>query len=161
MEGYGVPAELDGLLPWAWACERLERSRNFGLCTVTPEGRPHSLPIWAVWLEDRSEFFFSCATDSRKARNLAANPHVVVSNDDLVEVVSVEGVARPVSGLAAEEPVAAYILKYAPLADDMPPDELAEFVRSNAMFLVRATRAFGLIERAEEFSQRATRWRWP
>ena len=160
MQSYGVPADPDGLLPWSWARDRLERSRNFGLCTVTPQGHPHSLPVWAVWLDDRSEFFFSCATDSRKAINLASNPHVVLSNDDLVEVISVEGIARPVTGPETQGPIAAYVAKYAPLAEGTTPEELAGFVRCNSMFLVRAERAFGIIERPEEFSQRATRWRW-
>lgn len=34
------------------------------------------------------------------------------------------------------------------------------FVRSHAIIEVTPDRAFGIIEREDEFAQRATRWRW-
>ena len=38
---------------------------------------------------------------------------------------------------------------------------VAAFLTAGASFQVTPERAFGIIERPEEFSQRATRWRWP
>lgn len=53
MPGYGTlpEGEGDGLLPWSWAEERLVRSHDFWLATVTPDGAPHLMPAWAVWQE--------------------------------------------------------------------------------------------------------------
>src|SRR5262249_17191311 len=55
MPGYGtLPAgEGGGLLPWSWAEERLARSHDYWLATVTPDGAPHLMPVWAVWLDGR------------------------------------------------------------------------------------------------------------
>jgi nitroimidazol reductase NimA-like FMN-containing flavoprotein (pyridoxamine 5'-phosphate oxidase superfamily) len=74
MPGYGIaPASgRGGLLPWSWAEERLLRSRDFWLSTVTAEGLPHLMPVWAVWHEGR--LWFSSSNGSRKARNLIAAP---------------------------------------------------------------------------------------
>ena len=44
--------------------------------------------------------------------------------------------------------------------DDDSRDQAAGFLRAGAMFEVIPTRAIGMIERAEEFSERATRWVW-
>lgn len=96
MESYGVPGDLEGALDWSWAEERLHASRNFWLVTVDPKGRPHSMPVWGVWFEDR--FWFSAAPDAFKVRNIAANPHVVVTGEDTVDVVSIEGTAARVEG---------------------------------------------------------------
>jgi hypothetical protein len=38
--------------------------------------------------------------------------------------------------------------------------DMEAFVRSHAIIEVTPQVAFGIIERDEEFAQRATRWRW-
>ena len=159
MADYGVPDDDDGVLPWAWAEERLLGSRNYWISTASAGGRPHSLPVWGVWLPDRERFWFSCAGSSRKARNLRANPAVVVAPTDTVEVVSLEGRAAETTGGDVEAAIDAHFAKY---GDEMGMgrDAVAEFLTSNASFEVTPERAFGIIERADEFSQRATRWRW-
>jgi Pyridoxamine 5'-phosphate oxidase len=40
-------------------------------------GRPHLTPIAAVWLDDA--FYFSTGQTERKAKNLALNPHCVIT----------------------------------------------------------------------------------
>ena len=37
---------------------------------------------------------------------------------------------------------------------------MQDFVLANAMFEVRPLRAFGIIEREDEFAATATRWTW-
>lgn len=158
MAEYGVADGPDGLLPWSWAEERLVRNRNYWLVTASATGRPHALPVWGIWRAGRGEFWFSCSPNARKARNLAANPRAVVTVDDTVEVVSVEGVASPADGPAEVDAfVRTYLDKY------FQPEQFAEmeaFLRSQAVHRIVPERAFGVIEREEEFSQRATRWRW-
>ena len=98
MPGYGtLPAtEGSGLLPWSWAEERLIRSHDFWLATVTPQGAPHLMPVWAVWLSGR--LWFSSANGSRKARNLSADARCTVSTDNPLEPVVVQGRAERISG---------------------------------------------------------------
>jgi Pyridoxamine 5'-phosphate oxidase len=159
MADYGVPTDLEGALPWGWAAERLARCRNFWVTTVDPRHRPHSMPVWGVWSESDQRFFFSCASSSLKARNLAENPNVVVAIDDTVEVVSVEGVATPLAvGADADRYIAAYVAKYEP--DPVKAAAMTEFVAENSMFSVTPHRAFAVIEREEDFGPKATRWVW-
>ena len=91
MPGYGVlPAgEGTSLLPWSWAEERLARSHDFWLATVTADGAPHLMPVWAVW--KAGTLWFSSSNGSRKARNLAGEPRCSLSTDDPREPVVVHG----------------------------------------------------------------------
>jgi hypothetical protein len=159
MADYGVPDDLDGALPWSWAEERLTASRNYWVTTVSGQGHPHSMPVWGVWLPDRERFWFSCSPNARKARNIAENDRVVVAPTDTVEVVSLEGRAEDATGGDLEVHVQAYVAKYGEEMG-MAADQVEEFLTANASFEVVPDRAFGIIERAEDFSRRATRWRW-
>lgn len=92
MDGYGVPASRDGILPWSWAQDRFSRSHNYWLTTVRPDAAPHVMPVWGVWLD--GAWYFSTSATSRKSRNLERNPKVVVSNENAEEAVIVEGTAK-------------------------------------------------------------------
>jgi len=94
-DGYGVPASAEGALPWAWAVERLQQARNYWFSTTRPDGRPHAMPAWAVWLDDT--LYFEGSPLTRRARNLAGNPSVVVHLESGDEVVILEGVGREAS----------------------------------------------------------------
>jgi len=158
MEGYGVPESGDGLLDWSWAVERLEANRNFWVVTASADGRPHAMPVWGIWLAESDEFVFSCAPTARKARNLRANPGIVVTTEDTVEVVSVEGVAEEDNTSSMPDVVTRYGHKY-----EEEPDKIAqliEFISDTCCFRVRPERAFGIIERPDEFGPRATKWVW-
>ncbi len=161
MANYGVPDDHDGVLPWSWAQDRLVSSRNYWLVTASGTGRPHSMPVWGAWIPDEDVFFVSCDGSARKARNMRENPAVVVTADDTVEVVSVEGVASEID----VDDVAALRTYLEPLVakyDEFPSvDEVLEFFSSNAAFLIRPDRAFAIIERPAEFGPSATKWVWP
>jgi len=91
MPGYGIvgPQEGQGLLPWSWAEERLRGSRSYWLATTWPDGRPHVMPVWCLW--DDGALWFSSAVGSRKIRNLRRDPRCVVTTEDAVRPVVVEG----------------------------------------------------------------------
>jgi PPOX class probable F420-dependent enzyme len=156
MTDYGVGGDDWAPLPWSWAVERLLANRNFWVVTVSGSGRPHSLPVWGVWDDTVNRFMFSGSPNSRKARNIAANPQVVVTVDDTVECVSVEGTARVIEpGDPGREPwVDRYMAKYGPVE----PELNADFIRDHLMVEVVPDRAFGIVERVPDFSTRATRW---
>ena len=92
MDGYGVPQSREGTLPWEWALERLRRSHNYLVTTVRPDGAPHVMPVWGVWLD--GAWYFSTSESSRKSRNLEQNANCVVCNDNVEESVILEGSAR-------------------------------------------------------------------
>jgi PPOX class probable F420-dependent enzyme len=152
MPGYGIlPADRgSGLLSWDEAERRLTRSHDYWLATVRPDGAPHVMPVWGVWLD--GSVWFSCALASRKARNLAADPRCTVTTDDARDPVVVEGVADRLTDPASIEAfVAAVNVKY---DAGMTPDFQDPAV--NATFAVRPGRAFALS--GADFTGSPTRW---
>jgi hypothetical protein len=102
--GYGVPHGTDGMLPWSWAEERLAGAHNYWVSTVGP----HASPVWALWRD--GVLVFSCGPRSRKARDLARDPRVVIHLESGAEVVIVEGVSGPTA--ATDEVIEEYARKY-------------------------------------------------
>ena len=88
-EGYGVPETDEGMLDWSWAVERLEPALNYWFADHAPDGRPHAMPAWAVWLD--GTLYFEGSPMTRRARNMAANPAVVVHLESGDDVVILEG----------------------------------------------------------------------
>jgi hypothetical protein len=146
MPGYGVPRGREGLLPWKWAERRLVRSHNYWLITSRPDGTPHAMPVWGVWVE--SIFCFSTGRQSRKAKNLVANPNCVVCNEEANQAVIVEGSAAELTDPARiGELGRAYHRKYKPwkLDPNLGP-----------IFVVRPRAVFAMYEK--KFASAATRW---
>lgn len=90
-----------GNIPWTWATERLVRARNYWIATTRPGGRPHSRPVWGIWLNNT--FYFS--TGSLAASNLSIHPSITVHLESGSEVLIVEGVAKPIDDAALVEHV--------------------------------------------------------
>ncbi|GAA3101992.1 pyridoxamine 5'-phosphate oxidase family protein [Pseudonocardia yunnanensis] len=72
---YGDPGAA--ATPWADAQERFAAAELAWLSTVRPDGRPHVTPLLSVWLDGAPHI--CTGEDERKAHNLAANPHVVLT----------------------------------------------------------------------------------
>jgi hypothetical protein len=80
---YGSPP-----LAWDRVRERLEHAwpqqgpggdgpHTHWLATTRPDGRPHVVAVGAVWLD--GAFYFTAGAGTRKAKNLAQNPHCVIT----------------------------------------------------------------------------------
>ncbi|GAA2931220.1 MULTISPECIES: pyridoxamine 5'-phosphate oxidase family protein [Streptomycetaceae] len=63
--------------PWPEAVALLTDAELYWLSTVRPDGRPHVTPLIGVWSDGALHFCTGPA--ERKARNLAANPEVVLT----------------------------------------------------------------------------------
>ena len=152
MPGYGIEAAEAGagLLPWAWAEERLVGSRNFWLATRWPDGRPHVMPVWAIW--HAGALWFSSSRGSRKARNLAHDPRCSLTTEDPQNPVVVSGQAELLTAATDLQTLldienAKYETSYG--LDMVDPEH-------NSAYRVRPEWAFGL--REEEFTGSPTRW---
>jgi hypothetical protein len=148
MPGYGLkPADEGfGLKPWSYAVERLTRARGYWLSTTCENGDPHSMPIWGIW--SRDHFVFSTAASSRKARNIARHPRVVVGAEPSDDAIVLEGVAFPVDDSAwRSEIVPVYAAKYGMGIDPAEP-----------VYAVRPTRAFSFSTAPGDFEGGSTRW---
>lgn len=149
-EEYGMPKNEDGLLTWDWVVERLEKARNYWVSTTRPDGRPHVMPVWAIWHE--GTLYFDGHPQTRWARNIVQNPAVSVHLESGDEVVILEGVVEDIKHLdraIADQLVIASNAKY----DYSTPAE--ELVKRGLFALrLQAALAWG------EFPKTMTRWRF-
>jgi hypothetical protein len=154
-KGYGVPESDEGMVPWSWAVEQLQAARNFWFCTTRPDGRPHAMPAWAVWVDDA--LYFDGSPETRRARNLAQQPALTVHLESGDQVVILEGEAREAGRpdrALAERLVAAFVQKYGASDDYRPtPDQWDE----GGLWVMRPQVAFGWTE----FPKALTRWHFP
>lgn len=102
-------------LPWTEGIRQLRNAEVLWISTVTPEGRPHVVPLIAVWLDDA--LYFSTSVDERKAKNLRSNRHVTIATGTGVLTegldIVVEGEATVVRDAARIRRLAkAYVAKY-------------------------------------------------
>lgn len=145
--GYGIASGNEGLLPWSWAEERLVAARNYWIVTASDEGWPHAMPVWGLWLHGAA--WFSSDRSSRKARNIAERPEILVHLESGDEVVIVRGSAEQVAERSELEPFArAYQQKYGVGFDLDHPIGLVLRVRPRSVL--------GWLEK--DFPTTATRW---
>jgi nitroimidazol reductase NimA-like FMN-containing flavoprotein (pyridoxamine 5'-phosphate oxidase superfamily) len=120
----GYITSTTSLLAWEVVEESLRTAHNYWVCTVRPNGHPHVIPKWGVWVAGR--FYFDGSPQTRHARNLAQNPSVSVHLESGDQVVIVEGVGRaldrPEAG-TAEAVAAEYRRKYAQDGYAPQPDQ--------------------------------------
>ena len=88
-------------LSWPEVAARLAAARNYWLSTTTPSGAPHAAPVWGV-VTGGTLYLYS-ERSTVKARNLAADPRVVVHLESGDDVVIVRGTAED-AGSPAEIP---------------------------------------------------------
>jgi PPOX class probable F420-dependent enzyme len=73
---------------------RLQTEQNLWLATVRPDGSPHLVPIWFVWVAGK--IYLCTGTDSVKVRNSKQNPRVSIALEDGSQPIVIEGLARPI-----------------------------------------------------------------
>ncbi len=161
LDRYGSPA-----LPWNRPRDLLagdlpQPGTTFFLSTCRADGRPHTAAVGALWLD--GDLYFTSGAETRKARNLAANPActlaVALAGIDLI----LEGTAARVTDRPALEEVArlyradgwpaevagdAFTAPYSAPSAGPPPWQLYRFTFHTA---------FG-VATAEPYG--ATRWRF-
>jgi len=102
---------VSAVTAWTVAFDLLRDSHKYWLATSDPDGRPHVVPVFAVWVDGCAHF--TAGPASRKARNLAHEPRcslgTVVKKLDVV----VEGDATRLEDEGALQRVAdAYVSTY-------------------------------------------------
>lgn len=103
-------------MAWAEVAGRLSAARTYWLGTTARSGAPHAAPVWGV-VVDWTLYLYS-ERSTVKARNLAADPRVVIHLESGEDVLIVHGVAEDL-GPPGQVPavVAALSAKY-----DRPED---------------------------------------
>ena len=150
---YGIPESSEGMLPWSHVIQRLSDALHYWVCTTGPGGRPHATPVWGVVLD--GTLYFDGSPETRRGRNIAANPAVAVHLESGTDVVIVHGDAHEIQGVDKDfyaRLAAAYSAKYKSLGYDPSPDTWA----IGGLYSVVPQTAFAWTS----FPDDATRWRF-
>lgn len=110
---YNISQAAEGMVEWNWVVEQLKKSRCYWLVSSYPDGRPHCVPSWGAWVENR--LYFSGGDMTRHAKNLAVNPVMIAHLESGDQAVIVHGRAEkavnvPAAIMAQVE--ADYVAKY-------------------------------------------------
>lgn len=129
------------MLDWEWAEQRLTSSRNYWITTTGETGAPAAAPVWGVWFD--GAVYFGTNPDSRKGRNLARDPRVVIHLESGDEVVILHGEIE--RGTLPPDALEDYAAKY-----DYRP------AVTEGWYVLRPRRAVAWVER--DYPRTATRF---
>lgn len=121
--GYGVPATSDGLLSWADVEPRLVAAGEYWLASTRPDGRPHVVPRWGVWMDGR--FWYDGSPATVHVQNVDRNSACTLHLEDGQRAVIVEGAstaAAPPDPDVGRRLAAAFAEKYADRGYEPSPD---------------------------------------
>jgi len=146
---YGLTALGPDHMPLPDVLARFGAERSWWVATTRPDGRPHVMPVWGLYLDDR--LIFSTDPKSVKANNLAANTAIAVhlESGDLVAIV--EGHAKVLT------------------ADDVPADFTPAYDKKYGFAVDPTEPGFGAFEVMPrkvfswdegQFVETAARWRY-
>lgn len=148
MASYGINADEKGLLEWDWVSTRMKAARNYWISTTRPDGKPHAAPVWGVWMDEA--LYFGTSPTSRKGRNIAHQPYVVVHLESGDEVVICEGtLTRETNSAILHKMADIYGKKYPHQPDpENEPD--------GAYYVLRPEKVMAWIE--SDYPNTATNW---
>lgn len=149
MPHYGVmPDQVEAMLTWDWVDRQMRVARNYWICSVRADGRPHSVPVWGAWVDGL--LYFGTDRQAVKVRNIARDSRVVVHLDSGDETVIVEGRAKIAQVPAAQlqRISQCYIEKY-----ELDPD-LAE--SDNLLLCLIPSKVMAWLEK--DYPATATYW---
>jgi nitroimidazol reductase NimA-like FMN-containing flavoprotein (pyridoxamine 5'-phosphate oxidase superfamily) len=139
---------------WQTVIARLVSERSYWLATVAPDGAPHATPVWGAVVDD--VWYFYSERRTVKARNLAANPRVVLHLADCADVLIVHGHAQDIGHPSTRrDVVATFATKYA-RPGDLPFLPLAD-PAFDVLYALRPSRA--LLWQLDEYEGSQRRWR--
>jgi hypothetical protein len=145
---YGLKGLDEGLLiPWAEVAAKLAAARNYWASTTSPDGRPHTTPIWGIWWQE--QFYFGADPLSRKGKNLALQPAISIHLESGDDVVIIEGEVR----IEGSRPILAKLWHVYGGKYDLPEPE-----EPVPLYALRPKKAFAWLE--SSYPQTATRYQF-
>lgn len=78
---------------WEWVAEQMTVSENYWLSSTRPDGRPHVVPRWGAFIDNK--LFYDGSPETLHSRNIMKNHHVSLHLEDGYKVVIMEGTSKP------------------------------------------------------------------
>jgi hypothetical protein len=80
-------------LTWDWVAEQLTEAKHYWLASVRPNGRPHVVPRWGAFIDNK--LYYDGSPETRHARNLLGNPNVSLHLESGEKAIILEGMSKP------------------------------------------------------------------
>jgi hypothetical protein len=140
-------------MTWAEVAGRLAAARSYWVGSTTGSGAPHAAPVWGAVADEVLYLYTERSTV--KARNLAADPRVVIHLESAEDVLIVRGVVEDLGPPAAvPSVVAALAAKYTSAQDQQYlPDHDPDF---DVVYAVRPRSAMAW--RLDDYAASQRRW---
>lgn len=145
---YGIPKHNKGLLDWSHVQKRMTEARVYWIATASPNGKPHATPVDGLWVEDA--LYFGGDSNTKRNRQLEANPAVSVHLESGSDVVILEGEATR----APLDPALAQKLADASNAKYGYGFTAESFTQLGTYYVLRPRKAFAW----KQFPMDITRW---
>lgn len=78
---------------WDWVSAQLTESTIYWLCSVSPDGKPHVVPRWGVFLDGR--IYYDGSPETRHGLNIKSNPSISVHLENGTQPVILNGTSVP------------------------------------------------------------------
>ena len=78
---------------WEWVAAQMNDAKHYWLCSVRPDGRPHVVPRWGVFIDNK--FYYDGSPETRHAQNIMTNSQVSLHLESGKQAVIMEGVSEP------------------------------------------------------------------
>jgi len=93
-------------LGWDWVTAQLTEAKHYWLCSVRPNGHPHVVPRWGVFIENK--FYYDGSPETRHSRNILVNPNVSLHLESGEKAIILEGISQ-----LAEKPKLEFAIRLA------------------------------------------------
>lgn len=112
---------------------QLGREQIIWLATSRADGRPHLVPMWFVWHDER--IYLWTTAGSQKMTNLERNRRAALSLPDTTNVLIIEGVVNFPRGAVIDLAAREFLDKYGwdPLDDQQEPWRLVEIIPTKVL----------------------------
>ena len=98
-------------LTWDWVAEQLTEAKHYWLASVRPNGKPHVVPRWGAFMDNK--LYYDGSPETRHARNLLGNPNVSLHLESGEKAIILEGMSQP-----ADKPVPEFAKRLAKAISD-------------------------------------------
>ena len=78
---------------WEWVAAQMNDAKHYWLCSVRPDGRPHVVPRWGVFIDNK--FYYDGSPETRHAQNIMTNSQVSLHLESGKQAVIMGGVSEP------------------------------------------------------------------
>jgi len=96
---------------WEWVTTQVTKAKNYWLCSVRPDGRPHVVPRWGAFIDNK--LYYDGSPETRHAQNILANSNVSLHLENGSQAVIMEGFSKP-----AEKPLPEFAKRLAEAISD-------------------------------------------